>query len=169
MKNLINLKSIAFTTISLTIFAAPLLACQPCRIEDSLNLKQTIEGADLIAVGNRIFDKSKPLEKEPSLIKVQFNRILKGKVSENQARVKSYSGMCPYGIVLPDAGDYVLFLSALGDENLWGAVDRCSVKSLKLSGKKDKTVLLDNGATKISLDEFLRQFIVNQKPIRKSL
>jgi len=51
--------------IFLTIFAAPLLACQPCLIEKSLSLKQTIEQADLIVTGNRIFDKTKPPEKEP--------------------------------------------------------------------------------------------------------
>ncbi len=168
MKNLINLKSIVPATIFLTIFAAPLLACQPCLIEKSLNLKQTIEQADLIATGNRIFDKTKPPEKEPSLIKVQFARILKGKVLENQAQVKSYYGMCPYGIVLPDAGDYVLFLSDVDNGNLWSAVNRCSVKALKLN---DKTVSLDDGATEISLDEFLSEHIVKPeyKPIVKFL
>lgn len=168
MKTLINLKSIVPAAIFSTIFAAPLLACQPCLIEKSLSLKQTIEQADLIVMGNRIFDKTKLPEKEPSLIKVQFARILKGKVLENQAQVKSYYGMCPYGIVLPDAGDYVLFLTDVDNGNLWSAVNRCSVKALKLN---DKTVSLDDGATEISLDEFLSEHIVKPeyKPIVKFL
>lgn len=63
MKNLIKLKSIVPAAIFLTIFAAPLLVCQPCLIENSLNLKQTIERADLIVTGNRIFDKTESPKK----------------------------------------------------------------------------------------------------------
>jgi hypothetical protein len=140
-------------------------------IKDSLSLKQTIEQADLIVTGNRIFDKTESANEEPQLIKVQFARVLKGKARDNQAAVRSFYGMCPYGIVLPDEAPRVLFLSESAPENPYGEVDNCSVKTLSLAGDKGETVTLEDGKTKISLDEFLSERIIRTelKPIVKFL
>jgi len=145
--------------------AAPIFACQPCLIEKSLDLQQTIERADLIVTGYRIFYKTQTKEDEPQFIDVQFKRVLKGKVLENTATVKSFYGMCPYGVVLPDAANYVLFLRE-SDGNSFTEVQKCSVKTLRLDGVKSEdddknaVVTLDDGKTKISLDELLRERIV---------
>lgn len=165
MKNLIRVK-IIIAAIFLTVFAVPVFACQPCVLEKSLDLKQTIEQADLIVTGNRIFDQSAAPDKKPPFIKVQFRRILKGAVSENQGTVRSFFGMCPYGVVLPDDASYVLFLDSI-DKNLFGAVDRCGVKALRLDNQVGELVTLDDGETKISLDALLRERVVKPeyKPI----
>lgn len=163
MKNLTFIKSFCFAAVfcAAAMFAAPAaFACQPCRIEKSLDLKQTIERADLIVTGNRIFSPEDKLDKTPEFIKLQFLRVLKGKVAETQAKARSHFGMCPYGVVVPDAAQYVFFLNDIDPkENFYGAVERCSFKTLRLDGANNETITLDNGKTKIPLDEFAAETI----------
>ena len=137
-------------------------ACQPCRTEKSLTLEQSIAQADLIVVGYRLDQLPKPEEGEntPQQIKIQVARVLRGSVKENQIMVRSYSGMCPYGVVLPDKEHYVLILKARGDGQTYGAVETCSVKALRVTNDAAQSVTLDEySKEQIPLDTLLLERI----------
>ena len=143
--------------------AATVLACQPCLAEKSLTLEQSIAQADLIVVGYRRIDQRTKPEQEgdtPQQIEVQVTRVLRGSVKENQIKVRSYRGMCPYGVVLPDTEHYVLILKASGDGRTYGAVETCSVKALRVTNDAAENVTLDEYTKKtVPLDTLLLEQI----------
>lgn len=117
-------------------------ACEPCLAEKSLNWEQSIKAASLIVVGSRADAAAQPREgDQPQQIKVQVKRVLRGSVKENQISVHSWSGMCPYGVVLEDKADYVLLLR--GDGEIYDAVDRCSVKAMRVAGGEEESITLN--------------------------
>ncbi len=145
----------------LSASASVALACEPCLAEKSLKLEQSIAQADLIVVGYR-HQAQPPQDNDatPQQTKVQVMRVLRGSVKDNQIMVRSYSGMCPYGVVLPDDKPYVLILRASGDGATYSAVDRCSVKALSVAADADQTVTLDEFETKtVPLDKFTHDYI----------
>jgi hypothetical protein len=148
-------------TLMLCASASVALACQPCLAEKSLTLEQSLAQADLIVVGYR--SKLQPPQendKTPQQTAVQVTRVLRGSVKENQISVHSYSGMCPYGVVLPDDKPYVLILRASGDATTYNAVDRCSVKALRVAADADQTVTLDEYEKKtLPLDKLTHDYI----------
>ena len=137
--------------LSLRVFACALLlsagvttarACEPCLAEKSLNWEQSIKEASLIVVGSRADAMAQAREADqPPQIKVQVKRVLRGSVKQNQITVHSWSGMCPYGVVLEDKAEYVLLLR--GDGEIYNAVDRCSVKAMRVAGSREEGVTLD--------------------------
>jgi hypothetical protein len=137
-------------------------ACEPCLNEKSLKLEQSIARADLIVVGHRINYRPKTELTEgdtPQRIEVQVKRVLRGGVKENQIAVRSYSGMCPYGVVLEDEAEYVLLLRGGGDE-IYDAVDRCGVKAMRVAGGKEENVTLDPHEREyLPLAQLLRDYI----------
>ena len=149
--------------LMLSASAATALACEPCLAEKSLTLEQSIAQADLIIVGYRIDYGEKQEQTEgdtPQQIRVQVTRVLRGSVKENQIMVKSYSGMCPYGVVLPDNAPHVLILKSSGDGQIYGAVDRCSVKAMRVASGKEENVTLDPYAREyLPLAQLLRDYI----------
>lgn len=153
----------------LSASASVAVACQPCLAEKSLTLEQSIAQADLIVVGYR-HEVQPPQDNDetPQQTKVQVMRVLRGSVKENQIMVHSYSGMCPYGVVLPDDKPYVLILRASGDGTTYSAVDRCSVKTLRVAADANETVTLDEYEQKtLPLDKFTHDYITptTYKPI----
>lgn len=153
-------RKIFLCVLMLSASASAALACEPCVSERSLTLEQSIAQADLIVVGQRLDlpKKQEPEGDTPQQIKVQVKRVLRGSVKENQITVRSYSGMCPYGVVLEDEAEYVLLLSS--DGGIYNAVDRCSVKAMRVSGGKEENVILDPYEREyVSLAQLLSNYI----------
>jgi hypothetical protein len=119
--------------IAIAITAETAVACQPCK--SKLDLEQSLKKADLVIVGKRIdYD---PEEKMPSSIKVNIIRVLKGEIKKKQIEVKSWYGMCPYGIVV-DNQIYVMILKKpLKMQGMYTTVNTgCSVTKLLVKSNK---------------------------------
>ena len=140
--------------IAVAIMAGTAIACQPCR--SKLDLEQSLKQADLVIVGKRIdYD---PAEKKPPIIKVNVIRVLKGEIKEAQIEVKSWYGMCPYGIVVDDQIYVMLLKKPLKLQGAHTAVNGgCSVTKLLVKSNK---VSVDGRI--MSLEDIER--IINTKP-----
>lgn len=156
-------------------FSPGAFGCQPCLEESSLNLEQSIAQATSIVVGQRVF-KDAPIKKgyewqrdAPQFIEVLASHVLKGTAGKKHLNVRSYSGMCPYNIVVNDTETYVFILSGEGRSS-YGAVDRCGVKTLRVTkGAAGAADEVDSGDGKlITRNELQREFIVNPKPVRSA-
>src|SRR5687767_9086771 len=84
-------------------------ACQPC--ESTLDLRRSLERADLVVVAKR----AKP-SKEPdapgggaACDELTVERVLKGELEGESLTVRRWHGMCPYGVILGE-GTYVVIL-----------------------------------------------------------
>lgn len=140
----------ALILFALTLGAREARACEPCTKEASMQFEETAKASDLIIIGQR--DDFSPDELShgiggPETIKVKVRRMLKGKESLEEISVKSWSGMCPYGIILNDNLPHVIFLKKSGET--YRAVDMCSVKDYVV---KDGMVEFDK--QKISVEDF---------------
>ena len=119
--------------IAIAITTETAIACQPCK--SKLDLEQSLKKADLVIVGKRIdYD---PEEKMPSSIKVNIIKVLKGEIKRGQIEVKSWYGMCPYGIVV-DARIYVMILKNPSKmQGMYTTVNTgCSVTKLLVKSNK---------------------------------
>jgi hypothetical protein len=137
-------------------------ACEPCTREASMQFEETARNSDLIIIGQR--DDFSPDELThgtfgPENIKVKVRRILKGKETREEITVKSWSGMCPYGIILNDNLPHVIFLKKSGET--YRAVNDCSVKYYDV---KDDVV--EFGKQKISVEDF--QLMLEKLGLRNS-
>lgn len=125
-------------------------ACEPCSKELSKGFEATARAADLIVIARR--DDFTPDELKngtfgPEMIKLNIVQVLKGTESRAAISAKSWSGMCPYGIIINDNLEHVIFLKKSGET--YRAVDDCSVKSYKV---KDGVVEFEK--QKISIEDF---------------
>ena len=136
------------------IMAGTAIACQPCR--SKLDLEQSLKQADLVIVGKRIdYD---PAEKKPPIIKVNVIRVLKGEIKEAQIEVKSWYGMCAYGIVVDDQVYVMLLKKPFKMQGAYTAVNAgCSVTKLLV---KSNRVSVDGRSMSIGDIEK----IINMKP-----
>jgi hypothetical protein len=152
------LRLLALLTI-LTAAGTVAHACEPCLAEKSLNWEQSIKEASLIVVGSRVGPGIQaPEADQPQQIKVQVERVLRGSVKENQITVHSWSGMCPYGVVLNDKSRYVLLLRDGGE--FYNAVAMCSVKAMHIAGGEEQSTVLDPYAKEeLPLAQLLRDYI----------
>ena len=140
----------ALLFILFTLTAPAAFACEPCTKDASMNFEATARAADLVIIAQR--EDFSPDELThgvggPENIKVKVIRTLKGETSAAEIMVKSWSGMCPYGIVLNDNKPHVIFLKK--SEEMYRAVDMCSVKSYAV---EDDAVLFEG--RKISVEDF---------------
>ncbi|MBD0373433.1 MAG: hypothetical protein ICV60_21540 [Pyrinomonadaceae bacterium] len=140
----------ALVLFSLALGAKEARACEPCTKDASMQFEETARNSDLIIIGQR--DDFTPDELThgvggPEVIKLNVRRVLKGKESRAEITVKSWSGMCPYGIIINDNLPHIVFLKKSGDQ--YRAVDMCSVKDYLV---KDNVV--EFGSQKISLEDF---------------
>lgn len=125
-------------------------ACEPCLKEKSMQFEETARAADLILIVQRNDFSPDELTHGiagPETIKVKVLQKLKGEVSNAEITLKSWSGMCAYGIVLNDNLEHVVFLKKSG--NLYHTVAICSVKSYAV---KDGMVQFDT--EKIAVEDF---------------
>ena len=140
----------ALILFSLTLNLGEARACEPCTKDASMQFEETARRSDLIIIGQR--DDFSPDELThgvggPENIKVKVARVLKGKESREEITVKSWSGMCPYGIVINDNLPHVIFLKKSGET--YRAVDMCSVKDYII-----KDNMVEFGKQKISVEDF---------------
>jgi len=140
--------------IAVAIMAGTAIACQPCR--SKLDLEQSLKQADLVIVGKRIdYD---PAEKKPPIIKVNVIRVLKGEIKEAQIEVKSWYGMCAYGIVVDDQVYVMLLKKPFKMQGAYTTVNGgCSVTKLLV---KSNRVSVDGRSMSIVDIEK----IINMKP-----
>lgn len=91
------------------LWGRPLLSCEEC--ESTLTLQETIAQADFIFIGQKIQEITAPgIPPEiPPEILVRVDQLLKGFVKEKELKVHSFSGECPYGIVVDDK-PYLMFI-----------------------------------------------------------
>lgn len=140
--------------IAIAIMARAAIACQPCK--SKLDLEQSLKQADIVIVGKRI--DYNPEEKMPSNIKVNIIKVLKGKIKEAQIVVKSWYGMCPYGIVV-DNQIYVMILKKpLKMQGVFTTVNMgCSVTKLLVKSNK-----VSIGSKSMSIEDIAK--IINMSP-----
>ena len=136
------------------ILAETAVACQPCK--SKLDLEQSLKQADLVIVGKRTdYD---PAEKKPPIIKVNIIKVLKGEIKEAQIEIKSWYGMCAYGIVVDDQNYVMLLKKPFKMQGAYTAVNGgCSVTKLLLKSNK---VSVDGRI--MSLEDIEK--IINMKP-----
>ncbi|HEX8176606.1 MAG TPA: hypothetical protein VF543_16055 [Pyrinomonadaceae bacterium] len=140
----------ALILFSLALGVSEARACEPCTKEASLKFEETARRADLIIIGQR--DDFKPGELTngtfgPENIRVQVRRVFKGEEGRDEITVKSWSGMCPYGIILNNNLPHVIFLKKSGDT--YRAVDMCSVKDYLI-----KDEMVEFGKQKMTIEDF---------------
>ena len=156
-------KHIIIQILFFFLISSPIFACQPC-LGTPLNLEETVDRADLIIVGHKIDDGQQSSSREdidiliPELIQVRILEILKGSTQSTEIKVRSFYGMCAYGIVLNDNRNYLILLSNVSEteEELYSSVDGdCAEKSyLVLNNQVDikgQNISLDDFASKHSL------------------
>jgi hypothetical protein len=140
----------ALILFSLLLMKDEAAACEPCTKDMSMNFEATARGADLIIVGQRYDFSPDELTHGtfgPENIKLRIVRVLKGEETRQEITVKSWSGMCPYGIIINDNSEHVVFLKKNGEN--YRAVAECSVKSYAV---KDGMVEFEK--EKITLEDF---------------
>jgi len=140
--------------IAVAIMAGTAIACQPCR--SKLDLEQSLKQADLVIVGKRIdYD---PAEKKPPIIKVNVIRVLKGEIKEAQIEVKSWYGMCAYGIVVDDQVYVMLLKKPFKMQGAYTAVNGgCSVTKLLVKSNR-----VSVGVRSLSIEDISK--MINMKP-----
>ena len=119
----------ALVLSSLVFMVNEARACEPCTRDASIKFEETARRADLIVIGRR--DDFSPDELThgvggPANIRLKVSRVLKGNEAREEITVKSWSGMCPYGIVINDNLEHVVFLKKSGETYV--AVEECAVK-----------------------------------------
>jgi hypothetical protein len=139
----------ALILFSLTLGLSEARACEPCSKEASMNFEQTARAADLIIIGGR--DDFSPAELKngvgPENIELKIARLLKGRESRDRITVRSWSGMCPYGVVINDNEQHIIFLKKSGET--YRAVDDCSVKYYTI-----KEGMVEFGKQRIRIEDF---------------
>ena len=140
----------ALILLLLTLGAGRAFACEPCTKEASMQFEATAKAADLIIIGQR--DDFSPDELThgvggPDSIKLKVRRVLKGKESREEIRVKSWSGMCPYGVIINDNLEHVVFLRKSGETYV--AVAMCSIKDYTV-----RDGMVEFGNQKITVEDF---------------
>lgn len=140
----------ALILFSFSVTATSALACEPCTRDSSMQFEETARRADLIIIGQR--DDFSPDELThgvggPETIRVKVRRVFKGEETREEVSIKSWSGMCPYGIILNDNAEHVIFLKKAGDD--YRAVDMCSVKDYAV-----KDGVVEFGKERIAVEDF---------------
>jgi hypothetical protein len=162
----------------LILFSQTVFACQPCR--ETLNFDESAKKADLIIIGQKVADGpstgSQGFNGGPEWIDIKLLETLKGDTSEKKIRVKSWYGMCAYGIIINDENPHVIFLSK--EDNQYFAVNGgCATRTYNIQGEKVdfKENDLSKNTQKITIDELVKKIgpgavrkkIVENKPKNK--
>lgn len=136
--------------LTIALLNTTIFACQPC--ESSLNLEQSLSKATLIIVGSRIdYDAE---EVQPQNIRVKVLKVLKGKIGEETISIRSWYGMCPYGIIVDDQTYLMILTKSSEMPDMYEPVDYgCSIRTLLL---KSDTVTVDG--EKMSLEQLQSKY-----------
>ncbi|MDD3370660.1 MAG: hypothetical protein PHE27_02420 [Alphaproteobacteria bacterium] len=104
-----------------------------------MSIAESIEKADAVIVAERTTESEGEAKGDlsalPPFIDIDVLDILKGNVPEHKIRVKSFSGMCPYGIYFQKGTKAVVILAHR--QSYYDAVaGHCSVRVLPYDGEK---------------------------------
>jgi hypothetical protein len=88
---------------------AKVYACEPCHF--NFTLRHSLAEADLVLVVKRAEARkdAPPRGPEPPCDELSVEEVLKGDFRGEKVRVRSFYGMCPYGIIVGE-GTYVVIL-----------------------------------------------------------
>lgn len=136
--------------VVLGLLNANMFACQPC--ESTLNLEESLAKSELVIVGQRLdYDAD---ETQPQSIKVKVLSVMKGKMGEETISVRSWYGMCPYGIIVDDQTYLMILTKSSEIPDMYEPVDYgCSVRALSV---KSNTVTV-NGE-KMTIEELRSKY-----------
>jgi hypothetical protein len=139
-----------------------------------------VKQADLIIIGQKIADGPSTgvdgFNGGPEWIDIRILEILKGDISEKIIRVKSWYGICAYGIVIRDKNSYVIFLSRK-DNRYYAVNGGCAIRTYNIYeddvdfkendlSKNTQKTTIDELVKKIG-PEALRKKVVEDKPNNK--
>lgn len=127
------------------------LACEPC--SSILTLEQTATKADTIVIGEPASSDDALSTSRPEYIHVKVQRALKGKQVDKVIKVRSWYGICPFGIQFSRNEKALIFLSKENDH--YKSVD---------DGCAERQVPIINGVIsiqdkKMAVDEFLQHYL----------
>jgi hypothetical protein len=97
------------------LFGAMFSQACPAMQASTTALEQIVKKADIVVVGRRLSDSfasadhGSPVDK-PEFIFINVDRVLKGKIKEKVLTVKSWDGMCSYGVIMNPGNVAVLSL-----------------------------------------------------------
>lgn len=142
------------------------LACQPC--QETWNFEKTAAQADLVIVGERaiIHDRENRESFGPPFVNIRVEQVLKGAEDDDVITVKSWSGMCDYGIYFKE-GRRVIFLSDASqghtDKTSGFSIGNVQYDSVNM-GCAQKTLPVEDGMVeiegeKLSLDDFKARYL----------
>lgn len=143
-------------------------ACEPC--ESILSLEDTTAQADLVFIGRLAAEGPATDDGEgwggPEWIEVDVVEVYKGRPSGERVRVHSWSGMCPYGIILNDQSEHLIFLQETSSG--YDAVNYgCAVKQLSIEEGRviigDQALSIADLAANLGLDP--RENLIDQTEI----
>jgi len=137
-------------TVVISLLNATICACEPCG--SSLNLDKSLAGADLVVVGKRLdYDAD---EVQPQSIKVRVLSVMKGEIAGETINVRSWYGMCPYGIIVDDQTYLMILKKSSEMPGMYEPVAYgCSVRTLLV---KSDTVTVDG--EKMSLEQLRSKY-----------
>ncbi|MDC7675702.1 hypothetical protein [Asticcacaulis machinosus] len=113
------------------------LACQPCG--EALSLPDTIHKAEVIVIGERRSGGNEAfaggLDRKNDYITLTVSKVLKGQGVPEEISVRSWYGMCPYGIDIDKNQPAIVYLRKAG--TYYVAVDDgCAEKFTPMQGDK---------------------------------
>lgn len=96
-----------FTVLSNSIFA-----CEPCTPP---SYSRAWDKADLVVTAARVdpspaLDHDMLIPEARNFTEINIKQVLKGTLGQKRVKVKTFYGMCDYGLLLPDNHDRLIFL-----------------------------------------------------------
>ncbi|ESQ77514.1 hypothetical protein [Asticcacaulis sp. YBE204] len=131
-------------------------ACQPC--QERLPLADSIARADLIAVVEATSNVPDNPQGEDKYITVAVERSLKGKSGSKTISVRSWHGMCPYGLFMTKGSRAVVLLTGSGS----GYESLSAVCGAGGFGISDGKVTVEGEA--LTVDAFATKYITSPQP-----
>jgi len=161
------MKKIIFVLIGfivISLLSMPVLACEPCPQNINLNFEQTAQKADLVIIGQKVADgpstkvHGSQFPGGPEWIKVKVLEILKGNTQDKEIQVKSWYGMCAYGIILNDNKSHVIFLQN-GKDQYYAVNSGCAIRTFSVDGNivNFQETELSKDTQKISIDKLVKK------------
>ncbi|MGE0753797.1 MAG: hypothetical protein AB7L92_01400 [Alphaproteobacteria bacterium] len=131
------------------------MACEPCR--EYWDTEKSAREAKWIIIGTRT-SPQEPAERGegpnapggPESIKIQVDSVLKGELGDGPVIAHAWSGMCPYGIVIPPGKPHVIFMTSKeGDVRFHALNYGCAVSAMAL---QDQQIITRDGP--MTMDAF---------------
>ncbi|WKL57197.1 hypothetical protein Q1W73_16265 [Asticcacaulis sp. ZE23SCel15] len=130
------------------------IACMPC--ENALSLPDTIKKAEVIVIGERKTGEMKAFAGGPAgkndYVTLSVSKVLKGTDVPARISVRTWYGMCPYGIDLDKNKKAIVYLRKV-DSHYEVVGDGCAEKFTPMRGQK--VMVNEEG---VALADFLKLY-----------